>query len=353
MNLSIFQEEEKIKFIKNLPNIMIKEKLGKGGYGDVYHIETKNKNNGSLAIKIQFADNNDEKKNDMFKNECLLSKTLKHQNIINTLLIRKDIINHNNNNNITMYSMFMEKAVYHNLHYFLEYFRNYNLMKITLNKRDYEYLIKPNSFFISYFIFQIINGLEILYESNVVHRDIKLQNILCCSNFILKICDFGLAKLIKKEDKNFHLGKSTWIYQCPESYINNYKINIKDSFNQDYFSLGIILYYLIFGEHLFLKKNKMNYTNCINDIRNGKEKINNMVKNKFIDCELGNIANKLLFENISDSPSIIEIVDNKWIYDNQKEANKIKAINQGLEIKFFIEMYKPKNNNRRRNKFTV
>ena len=62
MNLNIFQEEEKIKFIKNLPNIMIKEKLGKGGYGDVYHIETKNKNNGSLAIKIQFADNTDEKK---------------------------------------------------------------------------------------------------------------------------------------------------------------------------------------------------------------------------------------------------------------------------------------------------
>ena len=78
-----------------------------------------------------------------------------------------------------------------------------------------------------------------------------------------------------------------------------------------------------------------------------------MVKNKFIDCELGNIANKLLFENISDSPSIIEIADNKWIYDNQKEANKIKAINQGLEVKFFIEMYKPKNNNRRRNKFIV
>ena len=87
---------------------------------------------------------------------------------------------------------------------------------------------------------QIINTLEYIHKLGVVHRDIKLQNILCCSNFIVKICEFGLAKIIKKEDKDLHLEKSTWIYQGPESYINNYKMSIKDSFNQDYFSLGII-----------------------------------------------------------------------------------------------------------------
>lgn len=348
MNSSI-DEEVKRNLISKIPNIKLKEKLGKGGYGDVYNIESKDYN---LVIKVQFAENNDVKKNDMFKNECIFSKSLKHKNIINTLLIRKDLVN---DNNMTMYSIFMEKALYQNLYFFLEYFMKNNLMKITLDKRYFTYLLKPNSLFTSYFAGQIINGLQLLYESNIIHRDLKLENILCCTNFILKFCDFGLSKLIKPKNKDIQIVKSTWTYQCPEVYKKNHKINVKYAYNQDYFSLGIILYYLIFGENLFPKGNKykMDYNTCINDIRNGKEKINKMIKNKFIDCEIGNITNKLLFEEISDCPQIIEIADNKWIHDNQKEANKIKSIFPGVEIKFFVEMYKFKKVTKKRNKFRI
>ena len=78
MNSSI-NEEVKRNLISKIPHIKLKEKLGKGGFGDVYNIESKDYN---LVIKVQFAENNDVKKNDMFKNECIFSKSLKHKNII-------------------------------------------------------------------------------------------------------------------------------------------------------------------------------------------------------------------------------------------------------------------------------
>lgn len=48
------------------------------------------------------------------------------------------------------------------------------------------------------FIFaQIITGLEYCHEKNVLHRDVKLDNILLTSQGDIKICDFGVSKHVK------------------------------------------------------------------------------------------------------------------------------------------------------------
>ena len=47
------------------------------------------------------------------------------------------------------------------------------------------------------FMSQIANALRILYQNNIVHRDLKLQNILLTEksdNATIKLADFGLAK---------------------------------------------------------------------------------------------------------------------------------------------------------------
>jgi serine/threonine protein kinase len=45
---------------------------------------------------------------------------------------------------------------------------------------------------------QIITGLRYCHSKNVLHRDIKLDNILLTSQGHVKICDFGVSKLITK-----------------------------------------------------------------------------------------------------------------------------------------------------------
>ena len=43
---------------------------------------------------------------------------------------------------------------------------------------------------------QIISAVHFLHKNRIVHRDLKLENILIDMNGYLKIIDFGLAKML-------------------------------------------------------------------------------------------------------------------------------------------------------------
>lgn len=50
---------------------------------------------------------------------------------------------------------------------------------------------------IKFYIIQLILGLEYLHASNIMHRDLKLENLLLDEEGYLKIVDFGMARVLR------------------------------------------------------------------------------------------------------------------------------------------------------------
>ena len=89
---------------------------------------------------------------------------------------------------------------------------------------------------------QIVTGLAYCHTKNVLHRDIKLDNILLTSRGDVKICDFGVSKLVTPgETMTEQCGTPAYI--APEVFKNN---GYKD-FASDIWSAGVVLYAMLFG----------------------------------------------------------------------------------------------------------
>ncbi|SRR6266446_1815936 len=51
--------------------------------------------------------------------------------------------------------------------------------------------------FLQYFIYQTLRALKSIHSAGIVHRDLKPANLLVNANCDLKVCDFGLARMVK------------------------------------------------------------------------------------------------------------------------------------------------------------
>jgi serine/threonine protein kinase len=93
---------------------------------------------------------------------------------------------------------------------------------------------------------ELVFTVEYLHENNIVHRDLKAENILIGENKELKICDFGLARYKNNKDGKNALFTSlagSEDYVAPEIIKpNGYK-----GCSCDIWSLGVLLFFMLFG----------------------------------------------------------------------------------------------------------
>ncbi|XP_006591773.1 G-type lectin S-receptor-like serine/threonine-protein kinase SD2-5 [Glycine soja] len=99
-----------------------------------------------------------------------------------------------------------------------EYMANGSLDKWIFNKNKEEFVLDCDTRY--NIALGTAKGLAYLHEdceSNIIHCDIKPENVLLDDTFRVKVSDFGLAKLMTREQSHvFTTLRGTTVYLAPE-----------------------------------------------------------------------------------------------------------------------------------------
>ena len=103
---------------------------------------------------------------------------------------------------------------------------------------------------IKFFITQVIMGIGRLHENGIMHRDLKLENLMLDINGYVKIIDFGLAKRLNPQDvANTVCG--TPFYYAPELIsLQSYDKSV------DWWAIGILMFEMLTGKVAFFSLNR-------------------------------------------------------------------------------------------------
>jgi serine/threonine-protein kinase len=206
---------------RRLGDFVILRRLGQGGMGSVYlayHEEL----GQQVAIKVlpdQLAGKQDLV--DRFYREAKSGALLNHPNIVRTILVGQD------------------QAT--NKHYLvLEY----------IDGPSAHALIDQNGRLsvgdAVHIVLDIARALEHAHSRNVIHRDIKPDNILITQSGVCKLADLGLAKRTDEASHLTFVGKAFGTsYYMPYEQAMNVK---KADYRSDIYALGATLYHLLTGE---------------------------------------------------------------------------------------------------------
>ena len=214
---------------------IIKE-LGKGVFGTVLLVKRKEDNNIYAIKRVQISGLNQKEKQNAL-NEIRILASISHQNIIGY----KE-------------SFFDEKAQTLNL--VLEFADDGDLStKIQNNKKMHEYFTENEIW--SIFI-QMIQGLNVLHEHQIMHRDLKSANIFLTKAGICKLGDLNVSKVVKKGLLYTQTG--TPYFASPEVWMDK-----PYDYKSDIWSVGCILYEMCSLSIPFKGKNFQEvYKNVIN-----------------------------------------------------------------------------------------
>ena len=228
----------------------VEKQLGKGAMGVVY-LGKDPRINRTTAIKtFRFTDEFEEKEigelKEKFFREAESAGTLSHPNIV------------------TIYDAGDEQDL---AYIAMEYLEGVDLQQHI--KKDN---LLPMRKVIDY-VADIADGLDYAHKRGIVHRDIKPANIMLLKSGVVKITDFGIARITATSQTRTGVVKGTPYYMSPEQFSGE-----KVDGRSDIFSLGVMMYQLLTGSLPFYADNPAALMNKIMnsphpDPRKGNPKI--------------------------------------------------------------------------------
>ena len=286
----LLSEERKVEVRQE--NLVIQEKgnpkkkykpikiLGSGSYGSVYEAESIIFQN-SVAMKIINKSDNDLSEEEIL-NEINILKKLSHPNIVK------------------IYEFYITKAHYYIVTEFCKEGELFSYIKNKYSERQLAVLF-----------YQVFSGLWYLHDNKILHRDIKLENIMISSKekdqetneelFWIKIIDFGTAKIFDKNKKEKDVVGSSY-YIAPEVLKQNYNEKC------DTWSVGVILYMTLVGRAPFDGKDDDDIIYKISTANYNSKEPKLLAHSE----EVRDLVSKLLKKDINKRLSAKEALEHPW-----------------------------------------
>ena len=174
---------------------------------------------------------------------------------------------------------------------------------------------------------QIILGIKHMHSNKIVHRDIKLENILIDLNNNVKICDFGIGRILTSNKQLLHDKCGTPMYMAPEILLSS-KNQGYEGFPVDIWSSGISLYIMLSGTLPFNLKN--NESSSIEEESGNNIELQNSIINKEpkhiekISDEARDLLKGLLNKNPNKRLTIDKILNHPWLKNDEKKIKSNK-----------------------------
>ncbi|CAD8122446.1 unnamed protein product [Paramecium sonneborni] len=241
----------------------------------------------------------------------------------------------------------------------LDQYNNYTVIVMDLADGSFEEFWQSQKIFdieeiLKYFI-QIVKGTLELHKLNLIHRDIKLDNVVYMNQNggkLLKLCDTGL---MREQDGRKTVKVGTPYYMAPEQIdqsIYDEKIDI--------WALGMILFEMIFKQTMvsgnsihevlsnILRLNQNNIDNRINQLFIQKQEYANDVRLLLKEMIKIDKTSRVSAEYVLQKLQKILKIDQQYQMQNSKQIDELKEkirleIQQEYEIKNIQELEKVKN----------
>ncbi|RZC38824.1 serine/threonine-protein kinase 33-like, partial [Asbolus verrucosus] len=268
------------------------EKIGQGGFGVVLAV-TEKSTSKKWAMKIVTKATVDERSMQMVQREIQILKLIQHPHII-----------------------YLDKVYETPKKIYMIIERCYGVLAKIYNERKpfIEKIAKK-------IIKQLAEAVAYLHKHDIVHRDLKMENILMGENpsdptdeYYIKLTDFGLSivKYGKGVDSMLHDYCGTLFYMAPE--IIDYR-----SYSQqcDMWAVGVILYMLVAGKYPFYSTNEKELQQ---QIRSSDPDFSNMQ----LSVEITDLILLLMTKDPANRVTAAEMLNHPWL-QNKKLSKAIQS----------------------------
>lgn len=232
--------------------------------------------------------------------EILIHRSLSHPNIIKFHDLFQD------EENMYFKLELCSNGVRYNPVFFSIRGRVFTLISLSLSRQSMNDMIRTRGRCLDeearFYMVQLLAACQYMHNNHVIHRDLKLGNIMLDPNMNIKVGDFGLAALLKDAEERKKTMCGTPNYIAPEIL---YQIDGSGhSFEVDVWSVGVILYTLLMGKPPF-------QTTSVSGIYE-KIRKNEYSIPEYIHPAAADLIKRILTPDPSARPTLMQIMHHPW-----------------------------------------